>query len=152
MADGVKISEFPEIEELQAGCCFPIISDGENKRIRNDKMMKSLNVYSTNETVVGKWIDGKPIYRKRINNNSITSANNFLRFNLSYDILIVLSCFVAKCFYHNNIPIYTVVTSTAKAINEYQGVKYVITSIGDSNKPTNNDTDYMFIEYVKAEV
>ena len=29
-------------------------------------------VYSTNETVIGTWIDGKPIYRKVIYNNDAT--------------------------------------------------------------------------------
>lgn len=33
---------------------------------------KNNNIYSTSETVVGKWIDGKPIYRKVINS---TKAN-----------------------------------------------------------------------------
>ena len=32
------------------------------------------DVYSTNETVVGTWIDGKPIYRKTFNNISVTSS------------------------------------------------------------------------------
>ena len=32
------------------------------------------DTYSTNETVVGKWIDGKPIYRKTFNNISVTSS------------------------------------------------------------------------------
>jgi len=32
------------------------------------------NVYSTDETVVGRWIDGKPIYRKVFNNLSILCA------------------------------------------------------------------------------
>lgn len=29
------------------------------------------NVYSTEEQVVGKWIDGKPLYRKVLNNISV---------------------------------------------------------------------------------
>lgn len=32
------------------------------------------DVYSTNETVIGTWIDGKPIYRKTFNNISVTSS------------------------------------------------------------------------------
>lgn len=30
-------------------------------------MEKPLDEYSTTETVIGKWIDGKPIYRKVVN-------------------------------------------------------------------------------------
>lgn len=33
MAEGIKISEFDEAETLQDGCCFPVVSDGVNKRI-----------------------------------------------------------------------------------------------------------------------
>ena len=32
------------------------------------------DVYSTNETIVGKWIDGKPIYRKTFDNISVASS------------------------------------------------------------------------------
>ena len=32
------------------------------------------DTYSTNETVVGKWIDGKLIYRKTFDNISVTSS------------------------------------------------------------------------------
>ena len=34
------------------------------------------DVYSTNETVIGTWIDGKPIYRKTFNNISVTSSEH----------------------------------------------------------------------------
>lgn len=33
------------------------------------------NTYSTSETIVGKWIDGKPIYRKVFSGLSISTAN-----------------------------------------------------------------------------
>lgn len=36
------------------------------------------NVYSTEEQVVGRWIDGKPIYRKVILNISGAQLNNFV--------------------------------------------------------------------------
>ena len=32
--------------------------------------------YSTDEKIVGKWIDGKPIYQKTISISSVTIANN----------------------------------------------------------------------------
>ena len=34
------------------------------------------DVYSTTETIVGTWIDGKPIYRKTFNNISVTSSEH----------------------------------------------------------------------------
>lgn len=36
------------------------------------------NVYSTSETRIGTWIDGKPIYRKIYNNVNITTSNTDL--------------------------------------------------------------------------
>lgn len=35
---------------------------------------KENNAYSTTETVIGTWIDGKPIYRKVIPTGQISSA------------------------------------------------------------------------------
>lgn len=70
MADGIKISELPEISTLQDGCCFPVISEiggsMQNVKIKKVDLEKNLilEVYSTEEIVVGKWIDGRPVYRK----------------------------------------------------------------------------------------
>ena len=33
MAEGIRISEFEEAETLQDGSCFPVVSEGINKRI-----------------------------------------------------------------------------------------------------------------------
>lgn len=38
------------------------------------------NVYSTEETVCGKWIDGKPIYRKVIAGKLAKNSGNILTF------------------------------------------------------------------------
>ena len=34
------------------------------------------DTYSTNETVVGKWIDGKPIYRKTMEFSNLSAGEN----------------------------------------------------------------------------
>ena len=38
--------------------------------IDDNHIKEVANTYSTNETVIGKWVDGKPIYRKVITTNS----------------------------------------------------------------------------------
>ena len=38
--------------------------------IRNDLIKEVTNTYSTNEQIIGRWVDGKPIYRKVITTNS----------------------------------------------------------------------------------
>lgn len=39
-----------------------------------------LHNYSTNETIVGKWIDGKPIYEKTINIGPVSKSNSWQSF------------------------------------------------------------------------
>lgn len=41
----------------------------------------NLHEYSTEEKVVGKWIDGKPIYEKVINVSTLNVGNNVIKFN-----------------------------------------------------------------------
>lgn len=75
MAEGIKISELEEVETLQDGCCFPVVSEGTNKKITKKNLMKQLvDDYSdTDEVIIGKWVDGKNLYRKAIefNNSSV---------------------------------------------------------------------------------
>lgn len=33
MAEGIKISEMEQVTTLEDGCCFPVVSNGENKKI-----------------------------------------------------------------------------------------------------------------------
>lgn len=39
--------------------------------------INNMNTYSTTETVVGTWADGKPIYRKTYNFTATSSTNTF---------------------------------------------------------------------------
>ena len=48
------------------GCCY---------RCRLVALYTSSDEYSTDEIIVGTWIDGKPIYRKTIECNPISSAS-----------------------------------------------------------------------------
>ena len=43
---------------------------GSFNTIDDEHIKEVANTYSTNETVICKWIDGKPIYRKVITTNS----------------------------------------------------------------------------------
>ena len=40
------------------------IKDSNNNVYTLDDYLKMGSIYSTNEVVIGRWIDGKPIYRK----------------------------------------------------------------------------------------
>lgn len=47
------------------------------KGVTLDNYLDSLNKYSTEEQVIGKWIDGKPIYQRLIIKNISSGANSF---------------------------------------------------------------------------
>lgn len=49
-----------------------IVHDKENLR----DMLNNMKSYSTNETKVGTWIDGKPIYRKVVS-GQVSTANTW---------------------------------------------------------------------------
>lgn len=55
------------------------IEDGINDGVIEAKnYTDELQTYSTSETRIGTWIDGKPIYRKIYNNVNITTSNTDL--------------------------------------------------------------------------
>lgn len=53
MAEGIKISEMEQVTTLEDGCCFPVVSNGENKKITKKDLLADL--VQTNE--------GERIYR-----------------------------------------------------------------------------------------
>lgn len=53
--------------------------DGKEVIITDDYSCENiLDIYSTDEIVVGRWIDGKPIYRKVVSTNTSTTANQWV--------------------------------------------------------------------------
>lgn len=91
MAEGIKISEMEEAVEVNENTYLPVIQDGVNKKCKTNSLIKE--VYSTQETVVGKWIDGKTLYRKcysltaisrtwmTLDSNLKKSNTNFIKLN-----------------------------------------------------------------------
>lgn len=65
-------SEFDALSETQQNKGLYVISDGGGG---NGGGGSSENVYSTVETRIGTWIDGKPLYRKVFTGDGPTSAN-----------------------------------------------------------------------------
>lgn len=45
MAEGIKISEMEQITTLEDGCCFPVVSNGENKKITQKNLYKTMETY-----------------------------------------------------------------------------------------------------------
>ena len=91
-----------------------------NKGVTLNDYLDNLNEYSTEETVIGKWIDGKPLYQKVItfdNTISISYDDNTFIHNISnIDIIFVKNAFVysknEKRFYSIPVTLYNSNTST----------------------------------------
>lgn len=91
-----------------------------NKCVTLDNYLDNLNEYSTEEQVIGKWIDGKPLYQKVItfdNTISISYDDNTFTHNISnIDIIFVKNAFVynknEKRFYSIPVTLYNSNTAT----------------------------------------
>ena len=66
----IKVSELPTAYNFNDDDYTMIVQNNTSKKIAKENMNISYK-YSTNEIVVGKWIDDKPIYRKVISTNSL---------------------------------------------------------------------------------
>ena len=52
------------------------------------KVLKKFNTYSTDEKLIGFWIDGKPLYRKTITGQLTNSNNSYYSLSeINYDII-----------------------------------------------------------------
>ncbi len=66
----IKVSELPTASYFDDDDYMMIVQNNTSKKIAKTNMNVSY-AYSTNETVIGKWINDKPIYRKVINTNTL---------------------------------------------------------------------------------
>ena len=91
-----------------------------NKGVTLNDYLDNLNEYSTEETVIGKWLDGIPLYQKVItfdNTISISYDDNTFIHNISnIDIIFVKNAFVysknEKRFYSIPVTLYNSNTAT----------------------------------------
>ena len=97
--------------------------------------------YSTDEIVVGKWIDGKPLYRKVITGNLSMSE---IQHGLSNFIL--RNCY--GMFYNSNSGKYFPVPSTRPLYPEYEVGLIVTSTVVQLERAANVQQSYMTIEIV----
>lgn len=72
MSKSYKLEEGTYIDDKS------IVHENGGKHTNLNTILKDLensNVYSTEETQIGTWIDGKPIYRKTIVMSNVTETN-----------------------------------------------------------------------------
>ena len=120
----------------------------------------NLDNYSTDEQVIGKWIDGKPIYRKVIQSivpdcvTNGTSANVDIDLNiLNIGQLVKLQATFIGPTYSASIPFYSGDTPQ-NGVRAYLFHKTSGTGvqIRNSSIAYNGFTIYVFIEYTKTVV
>lgn len=112
--------------------------------------INNLNIYSTEETRIGKWIDGKPIYRKVVDLGNLLNANSKLvAHNIAnIDFVTSISGLVVSATNHYNIPW----TGTPLMLNgAIICIRADRTNIGIANTTNlSSYTAYAFIEYTKT--
>ena len=106
----------------------------------------NLHEYSTEEKIVGTWIDGKPIYEKVIQVENFIIGNNEIPLEnldtiINYSGNLILTDYPG---YKRFFP-YVQNNSTAKVvINHYNDIKFVVASAFNCNKI------YITIQYTKT--
>lgn len=116
------------------------------------------NVYSTEETICGKWIDGKQIYRKVITGTFAVDSGNALVFanvsDLKIDRLINL---YGNSMENNNLVQFTLpanhitTAGTNAAVNMYyhSGNGNILYHFLNNSGKYSGSTAYVVIEYTK---
>lgn len=72
----IKVTEMTEATQINDNDLLMIVQNEKSKKVKLSTIKKQ--EYSTEEQVIGTWIDGKPIYRKVISIGSIPSKSEGL--------------------------------------------------------------------------
>ena len=126
------------------------MAENQQENVLNDVKgyVDSSNSYSTDEVKTGgKWIDGKPIYRKTISCGAL--PNTYYK-NVNHNITNL--DFVTKCYGFARGGIYRMVlpnasANTANAVEVYVDEMYVVIQAGNDRSGYNG---YITIEYTKT--
>lgn len=90
MEDEIKVSELPLATQVNDADLLMIIQGQANKKIAAETFnsaldtrldtaetnITNLKTYSTTETIIGTWIDGRPLYRKVIEFGTLPNATD----------------------------------------------------------------------------
>ena len=128
------------LDEVGAVTKAGFIPDALTVKQLNSNLEKCAN-YSLDETIIGTWIDGKPIYRKFLyTNQQIPNSTDVSSLNI--ETIVKIGGFVNS--YGNIVPIqYN--DDTTRMAAYYSGQKTIVfLSNSDSH------VGYMFIEYTKT--
>lgn len=118
------------------------------------KLYAKTNTYSTDETIVGRWIDGKPVYRKVVESTTPSTVNSetFIDTNISNIDQMISIDGIMQTAAGNFTPI-GMFSTTKRIYIYYSSEKNKIDiRIIDSEKSSNwcNLPVYFILEYTKT--
>ena len=123
----------------------------ENKVIKEYVDDKVLDVYSTTESIVGKWIDGKPIYRKVLEFTNVPTGVVQRNHGISnFDKLINYSGYYYNSIWgYNPIPAVTSdnISGYGIGIGDFKSTTFYF-NIGNLRSSTNEIK--LIVEYTKT--
>lgn len=110
------------------------------------------NVYSTSETVVGKWIDDNLIYRKVFQTGALSSGNLTINHGISNLNTVIKAYGFGKNTFNGAVTQYPIVKVATGDINNQLGIDVTatqLTILKGNNVSMNTDT-FVVLEYTKS--
>lgn len=137
-------ASIPDINKVNA-------SDmNEIKRVVNENA--NINEYLTTEQVIGKWINGKPLYRKIIDLGTLPNKNTLL---VPAGLSNILPVKIYGSVLKNNVEMFPLpfVWGSTETVDNYCGLFYDISNnqvYFRTNRDMSNYTGYAILEYTKT--
>lgn len=124
-----------------------MINDGTNDLLSLQNLCDS-NIYSTTEKVVGKWIDGKPLYRKVFTGNWASNETTVTTLNTNCNVVSMRGLIKSKYGFQWNIPNVADEDGYRSALRISNSTNKIIIKTG--NFYETNNTYIVIIEYTKS--
>lgn len=127
--------------------CFP--KNSESLEVNGIDLS---NTYSTNETVIGKWIDGSYIYRKVFQTGALSSGNLTINHGISNLNTVIKAYGFGKNTFNGAVTQYPIVKVSTGDINNQLGIDVTatqLTILKGNNVSMNTDT-FVVLEYTKS--
>ena len=154
------VNSYSESEEETYSCDYvnehkqDKLIAGTGIEITGENIINNLNEkYSTNEQIIGKWIDGKPLYRKVIKTTMAETSqsgkyvNKDVPIGLNIDFVYVAKAILISETQYMLLPYINNAGYSTKCFFEKSGMHL---TLANGNSDFNNGETYVIIEYTKA--
>ena len=112
------------------------------------KVLKKFNTYSTDEKLIGFWIDGKPLYRKILTGTTTSSVDSYYSLSgINYDIITNIKVLVNTPDYVVDLSTYSNTGQNGVLIEKSQNRLRV----SNNNYAFYNSPVIIILEYTKKE-